>query len=837
MLNMRPWPHTTLLLVCSGLMAQEARVPGPDDVVPIQSTQKAEAVPGPDTIERIGRVGAPEIEHGAGAAEGLGLPEYLTINNDHGTISGNVESGIHFSGPVKITGDNGLEAFARKATLDMKKKTITLKGDVSIYQGDAMQRGELAVYHYEERRMNTDGMRASYDPIILEAGKFSWNRDGDRSILIGKNAGITTHDDQEPGYWIRSDETRIYPEEKITFRNMKFYVGDTPVFWLPYLAQPLHSELGYHFVPGAQSAWGPFLLNTYGIMLGGNDPIDTGIGEYEEPWLLSRWHFDILTRRGLGLGLDLANINTDRNDEITGLSLYWINDQDPSISRSGLPRTLDRDNRYKVQLRHRMRFEDWEPNADWRFDTNFNYYSDRHYLEDFNEDVYSRDPSPDNMFGLYRRTNSSLLSFVTRYQVNDFYRADSRLPEVSLDMARKPVFDSPVLHEGSFSLGWLGERSSDPTKNTIIDPLSGLTLGDPGTAGLLADLSGYERLLAEEMVSLPLGDPRREQLRNQLNNSSYGRFHSYHQFSIPFMVADAISISPRAGVGYTRYMGLDNGLDDFGRPILHFGLEASMKFSRNISEYTNKALGLNGLMHVFQPYVGWSYIDTDDYRIGDPAVDRLIPSTRPRPLDPVRYTAIDEWNSWNVVRVGVRNRLITQRDGQSHEWLYVDTFIDAFAEDPEDDRGWSNIHNDLLWAPLPWMQTAIESQFPIGEGSGFTELAARARFMPNDWFEFSLGYRWLNGHPFLTDSSRIHLDTYTRINQDWGFGTRHTYEMDDGVMEDQRYTVHRDLGQWTAGVGLTSRDSRLDEEYAIICFLTLKDFPSVSLPFEFGGSE
>ena len=835
MLRLRPWIHTPLLFACSGLMAQEARVPGPDEVEPIQNVENVEAVPGPDEVERIERVGAPKIPTGAGAADGLGMPDHLTIDNDGGEIVGNVETGITFSGPVKITGDNGLEAFAKKATLDLKKKTVVLEGDVSIYQGDVLNRGERAVYHYDEKRMDTDGMRASYDPLILEAGKFNWHRKGDRSVLIGKNAGITTHDFEDPGYWIRADETRIYPDEKITFKNMKFCVGDTPVFWLPYLSQPLHSELGYHFIPGAQSAWGPYLLNTYGVMLGGNDPADTGVGSYEEPWLLSRWHFDILTRRGVGLGLDLADIHSDRNDEITGLSLYWLNDQDPGFSRSGLPRTLDKENRYKLQLRHRMQFEDWEKGADWRLDTNLNYYSDRHYLEDFEDDIYSRDPSPDNMIGLFRRTDSTLLSIVTRYQVNDFYRADSRLPEVSLDMARKPLFDSPVLHEGSFSLGWLGERSSDLTKSTIIDPLSGLTLGDPGTADLLSDLTGFERLLAEEMVSLPLGDPRRQQLRHQLNNSGFGRFHTYHQFSAPLTFANAINITPRIGGGYTRYMGLDSNINDFGRPIFHMGVEASMKFTRDLNNYRNKALGIDGLLHVFQPYVAWSYTDTDDYSIGDPAVDRLIPSTRPRPLDPVRYTAIDEYYSWNVVRLGMRNRLITRRDEQSHEWLYLDTYIDAFAEDPEGDRGWSNVYNDLLWDPVPWMQAAIETQFPLGEGSGFTELAARTRFMPTDNFEFTLGYRWLNGHPFLQDSSRIRLDTYSRINQDWGFGTRHTYEMDDGVLEDQRYTIHRDLGQWTAGVGLTSRDSRLNEEYGILFFITLKDFPSASLPFEFGA--
>jgi LPS-assembly protein len=42
--------------------------------------------------------------------------------------------------------------------------------------------------------------------------------------------------------------------------------------------------------------------------------------------------------------------------------------------------------------------------------------------------------------------------------------------------------------------------------------------------------------------------------------------------------------------------------------------------------------------------------------------------------------------------------------------------------------------------------------------------------------------------------------------------------------------LHRDLGNWVAGMGISSRDNRLDKEYGVFS-LTLKDFPSVSLPF------
>ena len=82
------------------------------------------------------------------------------------------------------------------------------------------------------------------------------------------------------------------------------------------------------------------------------------------------------------------------------------------------------------------------------------------------------------------------------------------------------------------------------------------------------------------------------------------------------------------------------------------------------------------------------------------------------------------------------------------------------------------------------------------------------------------------------DSNRFDLQSYTRLTENWGIGTRHVLELDDGTLEYQQYTLHRDLGNWVAGMGVSMRDNRLEDEYGLVFSLTLKDFPSVSLPFE-----
>jgi LPS-assembly protein len=817
MLKSSPWLLPLLLLVLP-LGAQDSQV------LPDAGS--------PPPVDTITPVPPPTIPIGAAGAMETQLPKELKINNQGGTIEGNTETGVRLGGPVKIQGDNGLEIFSDSAVLDLKAKSVTLIGGVSVYQGNLMQRGERAVYYYERKFLDASGLRASLDPILLESGKFTVEQRGDSQVYIGEDAGITTHDVADPGYWIRAKKTTIYPGEKIVFRDMKVYAGHTPLFWLPYLSQPLNAELGYHFIPGARSAWGAYLLNTYGIMLGGKtDPVT---GDNKDAWLLSRWHLDLRSKRGVGGGVDFVDTRVENSDEISGLSLYYTNDIAPETKRSGVPRGQVNPDRYRVELKHRIKF-DTKDDADWRIDSNLTLLSDSHYLEDFDMVNYRTNPAPDNTLGIYRRDDNSLLSLYTRFRLNDFYRADTRLPEIAFDQARRPIFDLPILHEGKTSLGIIGEKAGDPTRNAILNPLMDLAPGDPAAEALLRQLSGYERLLAEQIRNTAPG-AKRDALRAQLLDASYGRFSTYQELSMPMMLGGFLSFTPVAGIGYSHYLAEAGPQSNSDRTQLHAGVESSVKFSKDLGPYKNHTWGIDGLLHVFQPYANWSVISADNVELGDPMVDRLTPSTRPRPLDPMRFTATDEMQSWNVLRFGARNRLLTKRDGQSFEWLYLDTYMDAFINDPEGRRTCSNLYNDIRWQPLPWMGIDLETQFPIvSGGSGFNEYGSLVRFMPTDNFEFSLGYRWLSGHPVLTDSNRFVLQTYTRLTESWGVGTRHVVEFDDGTIEQQQYTLHRDLGNWVAGMGLTSRDNRLRQEYGVMFSLTLKDFPSVSLPFNLDG--
>jgi len=355
---------------------------------------------------------------------------------------------------------------------------------------------------------------------------------------------------------------------------------------------------------------------------------------------------------------------------------------------------------------------------------------------------------------------------------------------------------------------------------------------DPQVPELLLRLNGYEQTLIQRLRSLPPGDPRAASIRAQLLDTGYNRFHTNHSFSIPMTFGNWLHFTPHAGGAYTHYSSVNGPSDSDARLMFHGGAEASVKFSKDYSSVHDRDWGLDGLLHVIEPYANWSVLAADELDRDFPRIDRLTSTTRPRSLDPLRYTATDEFESWNIVRLGARNRLITRRDEQSHEWLYIDTYIDSYADDPEGERNFSNLYNDVTWAPLPWLNVYLETQLPVlDQGSGFSELASGVRFMPHEDFEFTVGYRRLNNHPVLLDSDRVNLTTYLRLSENWGVGSQHVFEMDDGTLELQQYMIQRDLGNWVTGVGISHRNNRFEDEFGIIFSLTLKNFPSASLPF------
>ena len=727
------------------------------------------------------------------------IPDNVRVTSNNGAEYNGETGLIRYLGGVQVYTDNGIQIFAKQALIDTTKEVIHLNGDVSIYQNSTLHRGSKASYNYGTEQLDTKELKTSMDPFLLDSDTFTSETVDGKRVFIGNNAGLSTHDRQNPNFWIRAKKIEIYPEEEIIFRNLKLYAGDTPIFWLPYLSQSVGSELGYQFTPGSKSNWGLFLLNQYGIMLGGEKkPVS---GRKKDQWLLSEWLLDFRSKRGVGVGVDFTDQRLDGNSNLGWLKTYYADDTNPSLSRTSIPRETIDSNRYKIELKYRF---DWQnnPSTTTIVDTNLTYLSDRYFLEDFEERNYTLNPQPDNIIGIQRRSDQYQLGAFTRLQLNDFYEADTRLPEIYLDHAKRPIFNSSILHEGSTSIGYYKEE-----------------LGDSDSVRLRAE--------AADSYTTP---ERESEIERLLGENSFARIHTYQELSRPIEITNGVTVTPRAGAGYSYYW--DEGADGktHSSPHGYLGLDAAMKFTKSYASVQSRRWGLNELLHVVQPYTNISVLATNELDEDDSKIDRLTPTERPRPIDVARFTAIDDYQNWSIARLGTRNSLITKRNNRSHSWLTLDTYIDAFLNDPEYNRDFSNLYNDLRWSPVPWGSMYLKSQSPINS-EGFTELTTGFTFWPHENIELEIGHSYLKDHPIIADSNLIHGRTYFRMNQKWGFGTYHQWQSTDNTLERQEYSFNRNFESWTAGLGFYQRDNRLNKEYGALLNISLNAIPSLSLPF------
>jgi LPS-assembly protein len=281
------------------------------------------------------------------------------------------------------------------------------------------------------------------------------------------------------------------------------------------------------------------------------------------------------------------------------------------------------------------------------------------------------------------------------------------------------------------------------------------------------------------------------------------------------------------------------------RPVLNAGMEVSFKASKAYEQVQSRIWGLDGLRHVVQPYANLSVVYAGQDGRDLLQFDRIQRSTQLPAIDFPGFNMIDSIDDWNILRLGVRNRLQTRRDNATFNWFELNSFVDLRFDRPdfgglEPDQGtFSNFVNRLRWAPLSWVTFTLDAQLPLFD-EGFTEINTRANFMVNDRVQLNIGHRYLEGNVLFQDSSLLDFGGYFRFNDNWGFSFRDTYEVNDSTLESQRYEVHRDLSSWIASLGVLARTNRRDgqevNDYGVILTFTLKDLPGLAVPFSFDPS-
>ena len=731
---------------------------------------------------------------------GIGVAGAATNVSDHEPVEITSTGETTYENGVATARDNvaihigDTDIYGDFAQYNSRTHEVSVEGHVRIYRDVHIYVAERGVYNIDTKQIRTGNVHTEYHPYFLSGENVT---ETSANVYRVEDSNFTTDDSPRPDFHLHARTVRVYEGDHVVFQNVTFYVGKVPIFWWPYMYQSLNDAFSFSIAPADLSSWGPSLLTQITF------PITDDIK--------GRLRLDYRGRRGAAIGFESdIDYGKDKSSNVK-LKTYYIDDQHPDINPTALKRNDVPTDRYRLSLQDQTNFT-----KDIYGIVDVTKLSDPFLMQDFYQSEFRINPVPDNVIAVTKIDPFYTLTAIARFQANDFFEQTERLPEVVLDIKRHALFGGPIFYEGETGF-------ADLHRN-------------------FAEGSGFE---------------------------DYGttRLDTFHQVLYPNTYFGWLSIVPRAGFRATYYdktrdlgntlfpanedplvpgfIPLDptpkNPIVDAGsgvRTVFDTGAEASFKISRSWDDVGSRTLGLDGLLHVIQPYTDFSYVRENGI---DPAAilefDRFEPSTQLRPIDFPNFTSIDSIASWTVWRVGVRNRLETRRDDQTVTWLELDTFVDVNFDNPYDRRDYSNLFDKLRFTPLPWVSLTIDSQIPA-LNTGFTEVNTTIAVQPTANLQLSAGHRYLNDNPFFEHSSLFVVGGYYRLNDNWGFGFQEQYEGTVGIFQEQRYAIYRDLTNWVASFGAVVRDNTGNKkEYGILLTFTLKAFPKFGfdLNFDPGG--
>jgi hypothetical protein len=194
------------------------------------------------------------------------------------------------------------------------------------------------------------------------------------------------------------------------------------------------------------------------------------------------------------------------------------------------------------------------------------------------------------------------------------------------------------------------------------------------------------------------------------------------------------------------------------------------------------------------------------------------------------YNSIDAIDTQNVVRFGLRNVLQTKRDGQLEDLLNWNLLLD-WRLDPKYNQGTLNdLYSQFVFRPRTWLTAESALRYDLNRGDlnmSFHQLT----FTPNDRWSWGLGHWYLRGGDWGNGSwnknDAVTSTLFVRVSDNWGLRASHNYNVEDGRLQEQFYTIYRDLRSWTSAITFRVSDNvNSSKDFTIAFSMSLKASPS-----------
>jgi LPS-assembly protein len=486
-------------------------------------------------------------------------------------------------------------------------------------------------------------------------------------------------------------------------------------------------------------------------------------------------HLDYRQKRGLAGGPD---VNYDLGRLGQGLlSAYYLRDEDARTPPSGevLP-----ENRYRINFSHHVQIR---TNLTARIVAEKQ--SDSRVIHDFYEGDYRENPQPKSFLEVNQLWPNFSLNVLAQAQLNDFFQTVERLPDIRFTGFRQQLGVSPVYYESESSVGYFR-----------FQPM--------------------ERALTNEYSAI--------------------RGDSFHQLLLPQTYLGWLNFTPRVGGRFTHYGATDGenlDLDQQDRFVFNTGAELSFKASRTSEGARSRFWEVNGLRHIIQPSLNYVFVPQPNVRPRElPQFDTEIPSLRLLPVDFPDYNSIDSIDSRNVLRLSLRNKVQTKRQGEIDTLLNWGLYTDLRLDPGDGQDSFADLFSDFDLKPRSWITISSELRYDVGH-TRINFANHLVTLEPNDVWNVSFGHLYFRGDSAFGPDSKNNLlrsSLWYRFNENWAARLTHHYEVHHGVLEEQYYTLYRDLRSWTAALTFRTRENRAGEDdFTVAITFSLKAFPRFGL--------
>ena len=688
------------------------------------------------------------------------------LNEEGGTVEYDPRTGVATAGGGVMVEYTGAVLTAERISLNSESGEIVADGGVRIEREEQVWVSDHLSYNFKTHQIGAREFRTGKPPVFA----FGEGLHGEvtNQVYAATNAFITADDISNPAIKVRAKYIRIIPGQRIEAHHAVLYLSGVPVFYFPYYSRKLAPRANhFNFVPGYRNRFGPYLLGSYNWFLG--EQLDGVV------------HVDYRDRRGVGVGPDV-NWHLGRWGEGSA-RYYYTHDQDPNVDLPGADIPPDRQ---RVYLAYQA-----TPFTNLSVKSMVRYQTDTNLIRDFFEPEYRRNPQPDTFIEVNKFWQNFSLDTYVQPRLNDFLETVERLPEVRLTGFRQQLGPTPLYYETQSSMGY------------------------------------YRRLFAETN-SLPTG-----------RDYEAARADSFHQLLLPYTFFGWLNLTPRAGGRFTWYSeasGPGATTDEVYRGVFNTGAELSFKAARLWPEISDQFLELNGLRHIAQPSVNYVYVPAPGHHPNElPQFDYELQSLRLLPIEFPDYNSIESIDSQNVLRLGLNNKLQTKRHGQVASLLDWDLYTDWRLSPRSDQTRFSDLYSDLVLRPRSWL--TLESLIRYDISGGDWRLAFHAlTFHPNEVWSWSFAHYYLHedlsgGPVALGEGNNLFTSSFfLRLNEDWGFRAYHRFEARDGRMEEQAYSIYRDLRSWTAALTFRVLDNRSGpNDFTVAFTFSFKAFPRVGV--------